>query len=67
MCQSLQCLKNHEAYVEHWANGIWVCLLCAAKDQMAQDARDKLSRAQLASRGIILGHDHTHFNEGGEL
>ena len=54
MSQTTQCLEVHVPYLKLYESGIWVCLLCASKNEMAQDARTKLTKAKLC--GGWTGH-----------
>lgn len=51
------CLTDHRAYLKKWSNGIRVCLLCAAKHEMAQDAKTCLLKAKLFDNSNTLSHN----------
>lgn len=48
MSQSLTCLTRHREHLELYQSGIWICRLCANKNEMAQSARTKLLLAKMA-------------------
>ena len=52
MSQTTQCLEVHVPYLKIYETGIWVCLLCAAKTEMAHDLKTKLLNIKL-SRGWL--------------
>lgn len=41
------CFINHVAYIKEWHNGIGVCLLCAAKNDIEQTASTRLLKAKM--------------------
>lgn len=46
------CFTAHAAYLKEWKNGISVCLLCAAKHEMAVSAKAGLLKASLEEKKI---------------
>lgn len=42
-----QCFSEHPSYLKKWPNGISVCILCAAKSDLAQNSQTLHLRTKL--------------------
>lgn len=44
---TIQCFEVHKDYLQEWEGGITICLLCAAKHQLAQSVKTAMTRLKM--------------------
>ncbi len=44
---TIQCFTKHVDYIVEWAGGIRICLLCAAKHELAQSIKTAMTKIRM--------------------
>ncbi len=51
------CLVNHKEHVKEYPNGIWICLRCAAKREMAQSIKTAQAKMSMLEGPQMMNLD----------